>query len=691
VDSRSNVYLRLVGIGLALALAGCDRIPFQATVAPPPTPVPDLGEAPSSPVPIASPTPTPAPLRVFPLAADLYYLDNEGLIWLQPQSGDEHAAQVISRPDRAVRDFAVGPGGDWVLYRTDEFIATQSVDGLSGQLVAEGVSLPPDITRGDTLVWSSDAGKIAYTTDDGFQVYIPGVGEFGTAQIFDAPEGQIVHLAWSPDGVWLAAVRAEGSAVLYRVDTGGPRLHAELGGVGGLTWLSDGRLAFAPVEGGLAALPPDRLEERVFLVPQSETVSLPAQRPDGILVFLLHPDGPGTPGYLGVATEDAYQQPGQAPIDAPGLRWTPDATYLLSLEAGRAAVIDPLGGASGELETGGPATDADWGPLLPPAVTGMAMPSALYFLAPVGGVFQVWKLPADKSAPTPLTRAADDVLGFDVTRGGARLAYTTVEGVYVAQPGVEEPTLIAQAQPDAPGPPGGPDFSPDGGQLAYDNAGLWVVDLATGVPRQIVADLIPTTPETELKVTIYREPRWSPDGAWLLASVSFYEGSGWALFTADGDGPYMLQPPGSHARWTDDGWVTIFDEGGGYSPAGLSLIEPGQQPVASQVLDLPVTDARLGPGGELRFLGIPTPFGLGPVVTRLYTANPDGSQVKPISVPFVLNEPVLSPDGHLSAGSVTATYAGSLPIRRLVIVEPESGQAFTIDGVEDVHALAWDE
>ncbi|GEM_PF-957682 len=645
--------------------------------------------------------PTRPPLMsVWPLEADLYYLNDAGQVWKQPLLGDDSAASAVTSLDAGVRDFAVAPGGEWIMTRTDAYITVSSVDGLSGQLIADIGPMPEASFGTRTLAWSPDASKLAYATPDGFEVYIPGAGpDFGPL-IFPVTELPLKDIAWSHDAAWLLIWRQDGSAALYGSD---PRmwLWVEIGGINGYTWLLDGRLAFAPSEGGLALLEPNDLESRVFVVPQDRQVSLPAQHPDGTLAFFVHGSGVDLPGALHLAdpVDLSFRQESGIPVDTRGWVWNPLATRLLGLDPddpGRRTVIllDPATGSTGSFEVAGPLITLDWGDPPPRGLTRITLPDDLYFLSPEAGVIQVWRLPANSAAPEVLTSATESVVDFDISPDQTQVVYTSGGVIYRQVLGTVDVTQVATL--DSQGPyaviSGTPAFSPTGREIAYANHGIWVLNLDTGQSRRLVEDNLPERSEDERQVVIYSTPRWSPDGAWLLVRAGYYEGYDHALLSTSGTPktPIPLNLFVSDVTWSDDGTALVFSGGGAYSLPHLDQVEPGEPPVINRVFDLPVVDARLRADGRIAFLRIPSPYGIGPTSVRMFSALPDGSSLRAESGSFVLEEAKLSPGAVMIAGLIRARYNDfGAYVGQLAIANPGTGEVFVIEGVSNVSALQW--
>ena len=111
-------------------------------------------------------------------------------------------------------------------------------------------------------------------------------------------------------------------------------------------------------------------------------------------------------------------------------------------------------------------------------------------------------------------------------------------GIYPV--GAGEPRFV-----DVGAEPEDPDWSPDGRRIAYsaDRTGIYVVSSSGGKPRMLTR-----APRDAGDV----EPRWSPDGKWLLftrASTSY----GIYVISSTGGKPRLLRTNASAGAWSPDG------------------------------------------------------------------------------------------------------------------------------------------
>lgn len=660
---------------------------------------------PAATTPTVASTPPPR-MSAWPLEADLFYLNDAGQVWRQPLEGDETSAASVTRLDQVVLDFAVAPGGDWLLYRTDAYILLSSVDGQSGQILDDNLGVPVEHTFGPTLAWSPDAGQMAYSTATGFRLYVPGAGAESGPQVFDVPEGQpSAGLVWSADSHWLYSWRADGTLAIYLWDGTLLSPIVTLSQVNSAAWLSDNRLAWAPVEGGLAVVQPTDLEARVFVAPQDQQVSLIGQQADGDIVFFLHGSDLNNPGLLHVAIPDdlSFQPAGGKPLDTTGMRWAPGGSRLIGPDPDDPAsllIVDPATGASDSIETAGAAHTLAWGDPPPQQVKSLPLSADLFFMAPDdAGIIQVYRLPGNGEPAEVLTDAIADVTAYAISDDGENLAYAS-EGIIYATPiGSLVPAQVATISQDALNRDGTLDFSPDGTKLAYTSFGIWVVEIGAGQPIRLVRDRIPTRPEEERLITVYSRPEWSPDGEWLLIRANFYEGYDLALLRSNAPNqPILLDQLGSEARWMADNRLLAYGAGYYFSTPGMFVIEPGTRPEAIQLVELPIVDALARAEGQIAALvRSSSAISMGPTSVRVFgiTLNPEGDDPPVLDLAaetgaVALEMPRLSPDGTLIAGLHRPRYDefGRLT-GRLAIVNPATGELFVLEGFERVFNVQW--
>ena len=688
------------GLIVAAALGGCGGRP--APIPPESSGTPATENAATQVEPVLTSTgaatdiptiPTPsAPMQIWPLDADLFYLNDVGQVWRQPLLGDDSLAAAVTPLKTTVRDFAVAPGGGWLIYRTDDTIATTSLDGRQGQVIAQNVGLPTDLTRGQTVTWSPDAGKLAYITSGGFQVMIPGAGQNYEPLIYAVAEDPLIGLGWSANSDWLLAWRVGGGAALYSVDP--LAKWVDIGRINGFAWLADGRLAFAPVEGGLALLTPGDVSSRAFLVPQDRQIDLPAQQPDGTLVFFGHSGSIDQPGFLYVSnpSDKSFSIKGTTPVDTAGLLWNPAATRLVGRDPrqpGTARLLDPLTGASATFKTSGEVRRFDWADPPPRGVSGMALPADLYYLAPQAGVVQVWRLPRSGDPPSALTTASADITGYDVSGDGTQIVYVSNGTITLETISTGQTTQVAQLSVLAQA--GTPAIASDGHQVAYADQGIHIWDAATGKSRRVLADRLPQSADDK-QVQSYDLPQWSIDGNWLLVRVTFYEGYDTALLslTEPGAKPILLDMYNAGARWIDVDRALVFRPGGAYGEPFLNLVQPGSPPTTSRLADSPVLDAVERDDGRIAFLRVPPPGFGGPTSVRVVSVLPNGSDLKVETGYFVLEQPALSPGGGLIAGLAEArTDEFGLLTGQLVLADTASGSESLIESATGIHDLQW--
>jgi hypothetical protein len=605
--------------------------------------------------------------------------------------------------DQEVIDFAVAPGGEWLMYRTHEFVSISAIYSQSGQIISWTSAPPPASPTHKTMAWSPDASKVAYSMTGGFEVFVPGAGPNAEPLVFTISEAPIRQMAWSDDGRWLLLWREDNSTAIYE-STPDVTLWVELGDINGYVWLRDGRLAFAPAEGGLALLDPADLESRVFMVSQDRTVSLPGQRPDGALVFFVHQGSIDQPGTLHVGDPDdlSFHQESSVQVNTRFQMWNPVVTRLIGLdpddEPSRLIITSGPGDSStASFEARSTPTLFDWGDPPPQSVTGLT-PNDLCFLAPVAGVIQIWRLPKTGEAPEVLADVSTPlrIMMFRKWHSGCLYQWRC----HLSQIDWNcRSHQIATLNTHGPigNTSGTPAFSPSGRQIAFANRGIWIYDLDAGQTRRLVSDTIPTDPQRANEIIIYSAPEWSPDGAWLFVRAQYYEGSEYALLATQTSSPEpnflsRISPEvyGSEVQWATAEQALLFSSGGPYGRPHLTLVEPGATPTLTSLLDIPVQDAEMRADGRIVFLRSSGAPSVWPTSVRLYSALSSGGGLRVESRAFILERALLSPDGVMIAGLLEMRYNESgVPSGLLAIANPGTGELYVIQGVSGVQALQW--
>lgn len=695
----------ILSIVLLTACDSLSALPFS--------PEPSIEPSPSATAePTEEPTPTlqptqPPDMATFPLVADLYYL-RDGRVWRQPATGDESLAEGLTSSDRTVIDFDVAPGDNWLATITsDGDVTITETEGERSSFISDqGLPRPEVDAAHKTISWSPDARRLAYITNNGFQAYYPGAGLNGAPIVFSPDEQPIADLRWHKNAEWLYIQRVDGTAALYQAD---PvlSLFAELGPTQEAVWLEDGRLAFSPVQGGLALLQPNDLEARRFIVPQGRFVTRIQQQRNGVLSFFVHEDGSDSVGFLHFADPGdlSFSPQSAVAVDTSDRVWNPTGTRLVSFDRQLVTLLDPDTGAQSVFEARSTVDLLRWGSLLPETVRGTELSSDLYFLATQDDVVQVWRLPADGDPPEVLTNAVEDIVNFSVSEDGTQVAYTSGRSIYRVIPGIAPDSVIIEFDSNEDLPDGQPAFDTSGTQLAYTDDGLWIADLTEAEPRtrRIIESRQPTGFGQDRLVEVYSKPRWSPDSRFLLADVGFFEGTSLVLIPITNRLnaiPIQLDLFGAEGQWLADGRILTSSLGTIYNNPGLRIVSstvaqgedapPVFEPEIEVLGTQPSTEVRLTPDGRLVFLQARVQTVAGPTSLIVYSADTDGLNVSPISDALVLDAPTLAADGQTVAGLAGTSLDERSNIRgRIVISEVSSGKSVLIDRIDDAHALLW--
>ena len=669
-----------------------------ATAAPPRSPILPTATVPPTHTPGGAGLPE---IDAFPLPADLYFIapdaSGEPRVWRLPYTGG--LPTEGTPPGQPISDFAVAPDRRTLAYRTGQIAVAAYPSG--GALVDDQAPMPAEGAPPDSIAWSPDGTKLAYSL--GPKLRIHRAGRDAPAEV-SVPLGgaQLGRLGWSPDSRWLAALAAipangaRPQLVLVDAEAESPAA-VLLQQYYDYLWLSDGTLWGTRAERQRERFAPGPNPQPVPLQNQP-LIGLASPRDDGRVAFMdfgLAPmDEFGILSSMNLDGSDLRVE-GERAVLLTGTIFAPGGRRLLVRVPGQGLrITDAQSGANAPIPGAEKATLARFAPPPLPQVrdiAGLGLPADLYFLAgPENGPAQVWRWPKDDGPPIQLTQEPGGIVDFAVSPDGTQIAYTAGNELIVARADGGERRILARLSSQAPYRPisAQPAWSPDGTEVAYVQDGIWVVPAAGGEPRQLVAD---QRPAQQVNTVLYLRPAWSPDSRWLLVWEQHWEGNTWALVSLAGGAPVTV-PDSSvpEARWTPDSRILLASAGGAYTTPGLHLATPGNPPQVTRLLgeQWPVQAARLQEDGRIAFLAAPGLNMFVPVF-RLYTVNPDGSDVRLANDPaLILYAPLAwSPDGRIVA---SIDPAACCPARgALTLTYLETGQQVQLAEPGNTMLVAW--
>ncbi len=515
------------------------------------------------------------------LPTGLYILLNEGRV--ERVGLGAAGVQAVTPPDVFVVDFAVAPDGRWIAYRSADGLYLYDMEAPeSDPLQVEGTTanFPPLRTGGQTLDWSPTGDALAYTTEYGARVAF-NLSATGT-QFTDIAVSPLRHLAWSPDGRYLAAEAEARVWWLYRREANAMPITGALPFSFGTSWLDGGRLVFAPAEGGLLLLDLDNVNTQTVIRPANRLYRYPYVRPDGrIAVLSRQPDEPviGESGAFYQVIDAAtgtVETTSENDLDVTGLSWVPRGELMLSFRDGALSLVLPLEGVGFALPVGS-AVAFGWGALLPVGQEGIATGQDVTFRAPSFGVMQAWRLPADGSPRQQLTQVDFDVVDFALR--GDTVAYSSGGSLWL-QTG-DEPVELAKVNDTATDLT----FSADGTLLYYVttnivDGGLWQVATTPTAELNAPTLILPNSEGVNV-----RRPAFAPNvNALLIHLVS--ESPEIAVFDPVSEALLTIDTY-DRALWLVDGRMLAWRN----APQGteLALIDSRVDPIS--VLPLWTTNA----------------------------------------------------------------------------------------------------
>lgn len=609
------------------------------------------------------------------LPADLYILNNRGVV--QQYSVGALGVSTITPEDAFVLDFGIAPDAHWIAYRSESSL---EIDGISddappiASVVLTEEDVPPFRGQGDSIAWSPIGDAVAYTTLYGAKVYF--LNDDSAVQL---REGQFISLSWSPDGRYLAGEQQNNVWWVYRRDRNTLLLASAIPASLGLGWSSTGELIFAPESGGLFSMNLDANNAQTLLLDDTWTYGLPLVRPDGtLLVFGRQKNDTEVPAAFGRLLGLAPDAPqvnnlGDVSIQLAGLHWTPDGSFLVAFTEETVALVNPATGATFTLPISGAVTYA-WGPLPPPNVEGVVLPTDGFFIADDNnGVAQVWRLPKDGSPAASITSESSDVTSFGIAPDNLSVAYSSADRLLLQRVDGGEPVELATlSSADVIAQPA---FNFDGQRIIYVDAGLWEVSPAGGDARQIVEHLPP--------LELYT-PEFAPNiNAALMESLGF-DGKQWGVIDLNA-GTTIMVNSGTQAFWLQDGRILNYIRPVTDNPPPetveiyLNDANAPQTPV--ELLSLPyvnILDMREIAPGKLRLVWtLPKP---GPQILRSADIDVATTVVTPVAEVGFITMPKISPEGSFLAGSNRGV---------LIFYDFQTRQQTALSQPSQVHGFQW--
>ena len=627
----------------------------------------------SLPFPYAAATSTPAPstvprIRRQRLPASVCTLTNAQVICYDAEA---LAPRTLTPGSSPVTDFGIAPDGRWLIYRIASTVMVTAIyENVAPLTVDTAASPPADLdSTATTLTWSPDGIAIAYITANGLRVAFPPAADLPAfADQIDRP---YTNLRFSPDGANLGAQSSDGNWSIFQIDTAAHRIKRlrTIDQAGDLAWLNDTDFVFAYLSGGLVRLQADQpAKPPVWTLPNEHFIKMISTSSGKVLA--IHPDPGDTIGSaVEISPEGTVAALGDSKLDS-SVRWGPDGRVMVYITSGTPILVDRSTGAENLL----PFSDVSrlvWSPPLPLRSDPMVLDSDLYFLAfDSSGISQVWRIRGGSGDPAQqVTFLPYAVESFSVSPDHSQLVVAGQDQL-IAFPFVNprRQRLLVLVN--------GPvqlDWRTDGKFIAFTTEdGTTNIVSATPVSYE---GIVPNqhSPRVSSIQRVLAEripgavPRFSMDGNFLL--VAGPESRLIDVRIGGSDRPVPAKP----FIWLPDNRLIGSTEN--------ALVMINADGTVTSIATGPVVDAEIGTGNSvifLRSLGWPT----GPTVIQRFVANINTRDTQKLGHPGILADAQLSPSGRFAAA-----VQQSGKIRRLAILDLETGQLIQVR--DDVSSLHW--
>lgn len=504
------------------------------------------------------------------LPTEWYILLNSGVV--QRYGLGAAGVVTVTPPDVYVVDFGIAPDGNWIAYRTETGLYLDNLSDMDDapyQLEGSTADVPPlRQDAGQTITWGQDA--LAYTTIYGARVAFDIAS--GSPRFADIATSAVKHLSWSPGGTFLAAEVENNVWWIYRRNGYQMDLAGALPSSFGTDWLDDGRLVFAPAEGGLYVLDLFNANRQVLLAEPPQLYRQPYVRQDGAILVFTRPLDDEILGETGAFIQrlepnangvyDVVETSANA-VDMSGLKWAPRGELLVAFRDGGLNLV--VNSAEGTFFVDIPVDDVvayGWGPLRPAPVRGVSTPGDVYFRASDPfGVLQVWRLNED--APIMLTQAISDVNGYAIK--GDQLAYASGGGLWMLS--LNDPDTPAVEFAKVNNTAADLSFSPDGSSLVFATSNVvsgGVYQVSALVQTDANGEVQLNPPELIIPNTDgvdYSQPSFAPNINALLVRVMDETGGYYQLFDL-ASGELIDVGVYDDAHWLADGRLLAFNSTG---------------------------------------------------------------------------------------------------------------------------------